>query len=287
MTVTDYPDYQTSQDHANKISTTGVPLLHFKNVLGSQTSFTNILTGNVATLLNAAGFAQTSYEISIALQTGAAALTASQVILNWIDSTTGFNMGTERYWLYAGQTGFAHKVRGIGPTMADTLTLTIDNHSGNTVQYQFVALQRSLPLTRPLWVTNDALSSSIAGAAALAHSDVSAGWLASESIAGITAGSHQDINLPLYTGTVLVRGQTTATAAGKGEIRIINSADVFGGALELDFIRILSGQSDSTQPNEMAMKAVPMPRSHTILRLINNDTVAQTLTASIVAYDMQ
>lgn len=287
MTVSDYPDYQTSQDHANKISTTGVPLLHFKNNLGSQTSFTNILTGNVATLLNAVSFTQTSYEFFLALQTGAVALTAVQVIFTWSDSSSAFGTHTERYWIYCGQTGFAHIVRGIGPTQADQLTVKIDNHSGSTVQYQFAALQRSLVLPRPLWATNDSVAFGIAGAPAIAHSDMSGGWLASESFAGLAAGAHQDVVLPLYTGTVLVRGQTTSGTAGKGEIRIINSADVFNGALELDYIRMLSGQSDSTQPNEMSMKAVPLLRSQSILRLINNDTVAQTLTASIVAYDMQ
>lgn len=124
MTVTDYPDWGVTQDQANKISTTGVPLLHNKLSVTNQ-STTLLVNGTQSYGPFTVG--SICQETWISAEATAGTPDYLDVELDWTDSTSGLLLDTKQYRIIAGALGSPHTAKIYGPVHGDQVKVTLLN----------------------------------------------------------------------------------------------------------------------------------------------------------------
>lgn len=285
MTV-DFPDWTAPQAHATAISTTGAPLLVFKQVIDQlvgqslphASSITRPASGRFT--LN-----QPGYEIWFNVATLGATAPVLSAELQWFDSATGARIDDELYYFYVGNLN-AHFVHGRGPTKGDRLVVVLTNYSGtvdSTLSY--TVLQTSRIYTREYWHTigQGPVAPVFPGFTA-ATMNISANILAGQSNS-MTAAQVLSFVLPLYTGTIRLMGTTTGPTAGKSVWNILDNTDQV--ATGVFSVQGVNGQSGFAPDGESGLwlPQVALPRSQCTLQLVNNETTTQTLTTTIVAQE--
>lgn len=280
-TPTDYPDWQTPQQHANAISTTGVPLLRASNQL-AQNAATTILGGATAALLPATAVNQPGYEMSfeISMPAGTGTLPFVDIQMLWSDSATGVR-GARRDVVMTAGNGPASVVVSYanGQCRGDTLTVNAINldpavtatlkwviNATSHVYEHDQAGQRFYPGTAPNGFSNP---TGIPGTGVIAFQKPTLG-----------AGLSQAVLCALYGGDVFLMVDTIgisatvavsltdasgfATATSGGEIF---AQDVAGGTsfdvpLTLPYAPVLLTLSNLATVGSIAPKAVLVAQNH-------------------------
>lgn len=103
MTVFDFPDWQYTQAHADRIANTGVPLLRFTNNLQFSASQTLVGAANI-TLMPSMAINQPGYEVAItvSMPTGTGTVPFIRLSLQWLDSTSNIQVARRDVVLSAG-----------------------------------------------------------------------------------------------------------------------------------------------------------------------------------------
>lgn len=273
----------------NNISTTGAPLLNFKQLLASGVGV-NIPANTNAALGSLLRFNQPGYEIYMSLKSTVNPAVPYQITLTWLDSTSNTIIRTENYFILPGADPINHIVIGDGPTKGDSLSLSIFNTSATTAgTLTYYVFQHSRPYTSGLWMTSsENAGSPTFNGFTFAANAMDGGYLAGISAivahGGITS---TDLLLPLYTGTIDFKGFTSDGTAGNGEWQIIAQAiESLVGLGDKTFVQGLSGQtgySPNGQKN-FDQRNIAMPNAQCLLRMFNhNATTDQTMTADIIA----
>lgn len=123
--MTDYPDWQTPQSHADKIAATGVPLLALATLLLQQ-SFNPAagLTQSSAAL----AVPQIGYDITVTGSFGVAPSSPFiRVQLEWTDAGTSTRIATDTFIVPAATNPGVFTVHGRGPSKGDTVTVHVTN----------------------------------------------------------------------------------------------------------------------------------------------------------------
>jgi hypothetical protein len=210
VTVTDFPDWGVSQDQANKISTTGAPLLNLKTILVNAQSTVNNPGGS--TVRGPFTFTQLSYELGISAQTNVAPVGTTNVTLQleWSDSASGLLVKRKSFALVCGPNGTPHKVEMNGPARADTLNITIANNasSGVASQITMTLLQSSRDYQSDSYRTVDFQQSGWTGGSPRLDFNVLGQFGAS-----VGAGGSQTRLMAAYSGLASVTANTTGNNA--------------------------------------------------------------------------
>jgi hypothetical protein len=210
VTATDYPDWGTSQDQANKISTTGAPLLNLKTVLVNAA--TNVNNPGGSSVRGPYTFTQLSYELHIGLETNVAPVGTTNVSyqLEWSDSASGLIVKRKTFVLVAGPNGTPHQVEINGPARADTLNITIANNasSGVASKTTFTLLQSSRDYSEDSYRTIDFQQSGWTGGSPRVEVNVLAQFGSS-----VGAGGSQERLMAAYSGLAYVTANTTGNNA--------------------------------------------------------------------------
>lgn len=146
--MTDYPDYQTPQAHANAISATGVPLLSLANVI-SQAAAQNINAG-VVFQTGVKSVLQPSYEMTIETKAASAiTLPFVKVTLQWFDAVSGDLLDHDDFWMPFSNPGYGPLTLLRGTSKGTRVNLQIFNPSPNpAVSVNYALLQSSRVFTR-------------------------------------------------------------------------------------------------------------------------------------------
>lgn len=285
MPVTDFPDWNAPQAHADDISTTGAPPLVMKRVIdaligqnvGTSSSITRPASGKFS--VN-----QPGYEILLNVATLGASAPIMSVELQWYDSGFGGLVDSEIYYFYSGDLN-GHLVHGRGPSKGDQVVVIITNFSGaSAVTVSYTLLQTSRTFTREFWKTigKGGVQPAYPGFTA-AKSSISANVLTNDSFM-IAASSSKVIILPLYTGSVSLMGITSDTVAGNSTWDVIASSDqVVPSAVPFEGV---NGQSGFAPLGVKSLYGpnIPLPRSQCQLTLLNgNASSPETLSSIIIA----
>jgi hypothetical protein len=284
VTVTDYPDFQTPQEHARAISVTGAPLLNLKSILAQQVAFASIGVGQNITLPNLS-IGQVSYEIGITVRTAAGTATPVGVQLQWIDSATGLTVSFQNFGFYAGAVAAPHEIEGHGPSGADLLTVTIVNASAlNSLSVQYVILQSSRPYLKHLWRTVAAAPNlPVIPGFTFAACDPASGVLLGASDA-LPANGAITYLLPLYTGDIFISARTTDGTAQNGQWRITD--DTLSGVLGSSIILLVTSGNAGFAPRGAGsyQSLFTLPRGQCSTQAQNlNGAAGQTLTENYLA----
>lgn len=273
MTVTDYPDWGTAQDQANKIAATGAPPLNLPTLIGS---------GTIAAL--AAGASQTvgpfahnqlSYHLWLAVQQAnvSASPTIITATVDWVDTVSGNTIAERSYELLAGPNGTNHRIEIRGPARANTVTVTFANESHSftaaTIVYDMFAVSRSYlrDIARDIVTAGTGFSP--------ANPNVPYGILGNLSPT-LGAGAAASRTLGMYTGRAILTAFTAGANATlqveiqepqQGDQIIANTPDVWRG---------LTDAHGNLQAN------IAMPNLHCLIVLTNLDTVSRACTAVLV-----
>lgn len=130
--TTDYPDWGTSQDHADKIFSTGTPAAS-KSILVYQLAQVGFLAG-AQKQSPPISIDQTGYEIGLSIQCSASPLVPFLIAdLLWTDSVTGLVIGHDVWSLPASSAANGQTYYGSGPTKGDTLVVTLINADASGV----------------------------------------------------------------------------------------------------------------------------------------------------------
>lgn len=286
MTVTDYPDYATSQDHANKIAATGVPLTHLKTLIDRKSGLvipggSNVILPSNTTFYN---FTQIAYEIALQLVTSASTATRVGIQLLWSDSVSGLTTEIENISCYAASGTTGHSVIGRGPTRGDELEVLI-SAPDNTITVNLVILQSSRIWARSHWRTTIAGLTPVFPGFTSSIMDPDAGWLASVNTAVAASGAPATL-MPLYTGTVTVAGATTDATAGNSELRINSTSDAFSAIASSTLYRIANGQGQSFKPGIILAGPIALPATQCQLVQSNgNTTTTETINGNVLAHE--
>lgn len=204
--MTDYPDWQTSQDQATKISTTGVPLLQnsLKVAHQAQTLAVNGTQAFGPFTLNSI-----CQETWVSAEATAGTPDYLDIRLDWTDSSTGLLLMSRDYRIIAGALGSPHTAKIFGPVHADTLTVTITNPGASSSSVN--AIIQVLGTSR--LYTRDGIRSiqPHAGGFTLSGALPAYGILVNCS-PSVGAGLSTTIAIAAYTGRVFLHGHTGSGA---------------------------------------------------------------------------
>jgi hypothetical protein len=272
MTI-DYADWTTSQDQANKISTTGAPLLNLKQVLANAVTTTNNPGGS--TVRGPFTFTQLSYELHIGLETNVAPVGTTNVTytLEWSDSTSGLILKRKSFQIVAGPNGTPHQVEINGPARADTLNITIANNasSGVASKTTMTLLQSSRDYQSDSFRTIDFQQSGWTGASPKLDYNVLGQFGSS-----IGAGGSQVRLLAAYSGLAFVTANTTGANATL-QLTVAEAATatpLLGVDPDCLFIQ--------SNANGFINQAFYVPNVQQALTLNNSDSAAHTVNCEIV-----
>jgi hypothetical protein len=129
VTVTDFPDWQTPQAHADRIAATGAPLLRLSQSVKFNIG-TTIGGGASTTLLTAGAFTQPGYEIGVRASMPASSGTLPFVALEllWSDATTSLATARRDVVVTAGNGPTNQIISYInGPARGDNLKVIATN----------------------------------------------------------------------------------------------------------------------------------------------------------------
>jgi hypothetical protein len=274
VSVTDYPDYQTPQAHADTISNTGVPLLSRPAVLVNQAGAVN---SNLAVIvLNKGVVSKIGYEISLTLYAAVTNQCLVTVTIAWIDSVSGQTVVQEEWDMYAGSgaVGAANVIRGTGPTKGDRLTIQIQqNQPAIPVNYIIVVTENSRIYQRDTWRTW--LPFSVTGFTFIENSDPSNLVLGGNTYAAVAANGSVTRLLPFSSGDIALSFQSTSAAADC--IAIIHAVSSMAGGLTMD--NVYSGKTDSS--GKLYVPKIALPRAQCTLQLVNQNAAAKDLIAFV------
>lgn len=286
MTVTDYPDWGTPQANANAISTTGAPLLGFKNILGSNAAGLAIGAGNSANLVSQATADQVGYEISLIVSTTAVTATGVTVAVKWFDAATSLLTDTQNWGFFAGSVSRPHNVRITGPSNGDRLTIAV-TAGANAISVQYVVMKTSRVYTRHSGhtLTLNFGNPSIPGFT-FAVGDASSGILCAESQA-VNANSSLVLLLPLYSGTARFWGRASLGTGTDSEWRmsyqsaLITVNDAIAYQIEGNQGFSPAGQGSSEIDN------VALPRTQLALQFTNHNlSTVNTMEAHLITREI-
>lgn len=274
MTVTDYPDWGTSQDQANKISITGAPLLNLKTILVNGQITTNNPGGS--TVRGPFTFTQISYELGISAETNVAPVGTTNITiqLEWSDSASGLLVKRKSFALVCGPNGTPHKVEINGPARADTLNITIANNasSGVASKVTMTLLQSSRDYAQDSYRTVDFQQSGWTGASPRLDFNILGQFGSSVGAAG-----SQVRLMAAYSGLAYVTANTTGNNATL-QLTVAEAATatpLLGVDPDCLFI-----QSTATG---FINQAFYIPNVQQALTVSNSDGVAHTINVQIVA----
>lgn len=273
MTVTDFPDWGTSQDQANKIAITGAPPLNLPTLIGSGTIAA--LAAGSSSVQGPFAHNQLSYHLWLAVQQ--ASVSASPTIItatvNWIDTNSGQTIAVRSYEILAGPNGTNHTIEIRGPARANSVNVTFVNelHSftSATIVYDMFAVSRSYlrDIARDIVTAGSGFSP--------ANPNVPFGILGDLSPT-LGAGAAVSRTLGLYTGRCILTAftaganatlQVEITEPQQGDQILANTTDVWRG---------LTDAHGNLQAN------IAMPNLHCLIVLTNLDTVSRACTATLV-----
>lgn len=257
MTVSDYPDWQTPQQHADTIARTGVPLLRLSNQIKFNIG-TTIVGGGSSTLLTAGNFTQPGYEIGVRLSmpagTGTLPFVAFKLI--WTDQATGLNTAQRDIVVTAGNAPanaigsfFNGPCRGntlqvIATNLDPAVTVTIDwaiNQTSHVYEHD-QAGQLGYAATAPNGYTN-ATGKTATGLIAWAHPT-------------LAAGASQAYLCALYGGDVFVEVDATGIASAV-TVSLTDAPGYATGTTAGEYLG-LSVASGATEPLPMTLPFSPV-----------------------------
>lgn len=284
--VTDFPDWEAPQAHADRIAVTGAPPLVFKRVLDNGVgqslphggTITRPASGKIS--VN-----QPTYEFFINIATASSPAPVASVELQWFDSALGSKLDAELYYFYTGNLA-AHFVHGRGPSKGDQLVFIFTNYSGSVdATISWAVVQTSRVFTREFWhsIGQGNGTPTFPGLTS-ATWDISSNKLACQANA-LAASATSDFVLPLYTGTVRLWGTTTDPAAGNSKWRIFDNTGQIGTGL-FEF-KGSNGQTGFAPDGASTLwvPTIALPRSQCTLELSNTATTTQTLSTTIIAQE--
>jgi hypothetical protein len=259
--MTDYPDWQTSQDHADKISVTGVPLLTKSvNVVNDINRNVPLGGGNV-TIANAVSVTQIGYEIAITalISALAATLPVLTVQMIWTDSVTGTTVGHETWNIPIGSSGAGSVHIGTGPTKANQLTVKLaNNDTAQNATVTTVINQNSRVYARDDWRTES--FNAIPNAVLPLH-DQQGNTLANLLTSALPANGSQTRLLPVYSGRVSIAFSSAISGAGKIQV---NNLDPVMSAAGIYLLLAIPASNNTT------IVTVSLPRA--VCQFILTDT---------------
>lgn len=276
MTLTDYPDWQTPQAHADTISNTGVPLLARPASLVNLSG--TVGSGLTATVASNLAIHKIGYEITVTAFAPASNQSIVTMQLIWIDSVSGQVVITDEWDFYAGSGPIAnaHIVRGTGPTKGDTLTVKISqNVSTITASWTVVMAENSRVYLRDDWRTD-----SFGGATGITGTngfDMQNGVIASMDSLAVAAGGNVIAALPLYAGRIVISCTTVSGVADMTTILLCNTG-AFGS---LNDNQVVRGKADANG-NTLIVGAA-LPRAQCLIQQVNNNAAAKDLLSFITA----
>lgn len=248
--TTDYPDWQTPQANADKIASTGVPLLT-KATSTVTANNTNVPFGGTVQVANKVSITQPGYEISVTAKISASAPTLPilTVELIWHDSVSGTTVGHEKWNVPMGSTFNGSVHTGTGPTKGDQLTVNLTNNdSAQAATVTTIINQNSRVYLRDDWRT-EAFNSPPNGVPPL-H-DQYGNQLGSLVTGSLSGGGSVTRLLALYAGRVTVTFGSTVSKQGTLQITQLDPAQLNG---ELALLEI-------TQDNYTNVVSLSLPRA--------------------------
>lgn len=147
----DYPDYSPHVATASQVAATGVPLLTLSNRLYQQATPS---LGHGATAGSGhLAVTQIGYEVLINAQFGAGTANPfCQVDLVWVDTTTGFTIARDTYYVPGATAAGGWLTVGKGPTKANQLDVNVTNlDTVNPVTLGVTVLQNSRVYPIDVW----------------------------------------------------------------------------------------------------------------------------------------
>lgn len=150
MTVSDYPDYGTPDQHALSIFTQGVPLYGKPQVLVSQVNQT-LAAGGGGQRFPASGFfsvPQTGYEILLSGQSQAGSTSPFlKFRIQWVDAASGQPVGDEE-WIIPLPSSGPYGIVLTGLAKGDEAFIVIQNADSVTQTYTLIFRNNSLVYPR-------------------------------------------------------------------------------------------------------------------------------------------
>ena len=283
--MTDYPDWQDATAYAAAIATGnpggapgGVPLLHATAALINTTLANIAAAGSAST--GTANTTQIGYEcfISIANHTSLVAASYAQITFTWTDTTSGQVVLTERWIVNAGPHGTPHTLKGRGPSGANQLQVTVNNHStsADAIDAVVLVISSSSIFTRSDMRTDSLQSANFTTTAA----DLAADIVGSMSPAVLGSGGTWTRVLPLYAGQVNLSALTSSGAAD-GEFTVQAVAPVF--AMTNDQV-ILDKFTDAKGD---LFQGLAFPRFQQVLIAQNHNAGTFGLSATLVVVETE
>lgn len=263
--MTDYPDYQTPQAHANAIAVTGVPLLSLATSLFSMGASQSVASGATFTVPGGPFTVnQIGYEFFLQVEGNAASiLPVGLLTLTWSDSVSGNVVAVDHYSVLGANAAF-QQFTCTGPTKGDTLAVTFHNYDAGQAQL----FQMSMVENSRVFVRDDMrqLTTIAPPLIAVGAYDQQAGILLAMNPT-IAAGATAARLLAFYSGLVNVY------AFGPLAYRVNIAME--DGALGALGGNNLWAQSVTAAAGGDLYQAVALPRMQCILSVQNNGTVSQ------------
>jgi hypothetical protein len=268
--MTDYPDWQTPQAHANAINATGAPLNQQSKKISNNTL--NVAVG-ASTDVGTFSIPNICYELWVSVQNNGANPGFLIVHMDWLDSATGLLLLTRKYKIVAGATGSPHTVKITGPVHADTVDVTMESESDSTsamgITWQLIGTSRLY--------TRDTFRSvqQHTGGFTLAGAKPEYGILLNASPV-VAAGVTQLFAMPCYSGRIYIAAHTTSGANNMtveineqvGSVFVLpNFPDVF---------------IDKTDSNGYMHEFATLPTAEMGVSLTNGGSANQTLNCTIL-----
>lgn len=281
--MTDFPDWQAPQAHANAISTTGAPPLVLKRVVDVLIGQNVPALGTVTRPASGAfSINQPGYEIQINVATLGGTAPACSVELQWFDSSFGGLVDDEVYYFLSGNLN-GHLIHGRGPSKGDQVVAIIKNYDPTSaVTFSYTLLQTSRVFTREFWktTTKGGVNPVFPGFTATPQ-NLPANVLCAQSVSVPASGS-SSFMLPLYTGTVRLIGSASATV-GTQQWEVIDVTEQVAGAQTFSVVGNGETGYAPNGPGSAYLPDVPLPRAQCKMTLINTATTAQIMNTNIIA----
>lgn len=269
--MTDFPDWQAPQAHANAISVTGAPLLSLSAVLFSASN--TQIAGGGANAYQSPGVAvgQIGYEIYLNVsEVTAGTKPLVKVQVTWTDTTSPAGVTIiQTYIVAVAAQGQQHVVIGTGQSEGNHVQVTVTNLDSTAVNLTISMQQNSRVYRRHYWRTQDIVS--VTGYTLPSHDNSS--LIVCSASATVAVGTPVTFLLSLFTGTVTIRLHAD-TAPVSFTVNVLDPAitgppDVFGAAV--------AAGADAVYTD------VLLPRSQCTLVMTNSGTASATARALITA----
>lgn len=273
MTVTDYPDWATSQDHADKIAATGVPLLTKSTNVLNDVNHSIPFGGAPVTIANALVITQIGYEINVTAKISAAAPTLPILTVDmiWTDTVGAETVSHEQWNIPIGSTGIGSVHIGTGPSKGNRLTVQLSNNdSAQNATVTTIINQNSRVYVRDDWRT-EAFNTIPNGTTPLHEQQ---GNTLANFLTNVGAlGSNTRI-LPLYAGKITIAFGSTISKSGTLQV---NNLDPAVNAASIYLLLPIPNGS-----NQTLLAAVALPRAACQFTLADTSNAANTLQAMFI-----